>query len=335
MSQKDKPRQGVVASRLTLFHNGAVGSSDWLGLTLSRQQLHDYPGSRDCHTYARAVTSRVGEQHGSHHQVAAVDVEGRAGDVAGGLGGGEANQIGDFDGGAEARHGIARGETFEQLVRSMFARQLGIDHTGADSVHGDAELAELLRGRARQSEKSGLRCRVVRTAERAHHPAARGRDINDAAVVLGAHCRKNGFRHQERRGEVDLDRCAPFLGGEIGEACRQRKRGIVDEDVDPSEAFERAARDLVGDAVRRDVARNGEGALANFLRQCLGALTVADVHRDRGAALVQARCGSPSQAAPRAGDDGDAPRKISVFHPENYLTVPELRAPATSAPRIM
>jgi hypothetical protein len=50
---------------------------------------------------------------------------------------------------------------------------------------------------------------------------------------------------------------------------------------------------------------------------------------------VQARCGSPSEAAPRTGDDGDAPRKISVFHPENYLTVPELRAPAIKAPRIM
>jgi len=67
-------------------------------------------------TYARAVTSRIGEQHGSHHQVAAVDIEGRAGDVAGGLGGGEANQIGDFDRGAEPRQGITRGETFEQLV---------------------------------------------------------------------------------------------------------------------------------------------------------------------------------------------------------------------------
>jgi hypothetical protein len=162
----------------------------------------------------------------------------------------------------------------------------------------------------------------------AHHPAGRGRDINDAAVVLGAHCRKNGFRHQERRCEVDLDYSAPLLGGEIGEACRHRERGVVDQDVDPSEAFERAARDLVGDAVRRDVSRHGEGALADFLRQRLGALMVADVHCDRGSALVQARCGSPSEAAPRTGDDGDASRKISVFHPENYLTVPGLCAPA-------
>ena len=88
-----------MASILSLSRNEAsllakafgVGFSEWLGLTLSRQQLHDYPNSCDCHTYTRAVTSRVGEQHVSHHQVAAVDVEGCAGDVAGGLGGGEAN----------------------------------------------------------------------------------------------------------------------------------------------------------------------------------------------------------------------------------------------------
>jgi hypothetical protein len=79
------------------------------------------------HTGAGGGTSRVGKQNRSHHQVAAVDVEGRAGDVAGSLRGGEANQIGDFERSAEARHGIARGKTFEQLVRGMFARQLGID----------------------------------------------------------------------------------------------------------------------------------------------------------------------------------------------------------------
>src|SRR5262249_39242123 len=58
----------------------------------------------------------------SHHQIAAVDVEGRTGNITGGLGGSEANQIGDFERGAEARYGIARGETFEQLIRGMFAR---------------------------------------------------------------------------------------------------------------------------------------------------------------------------------------------------------------------
>src|SRR6266700_3792779 len=31
MSQRDKPRQGVVASTLNLFRNGAIGFIDWLG----------------------------------------------------------------------------------------------------------------------------------------------------------------------------------------------------------------------------------------------------------------------------------------------------------------
>jgi hypothetical protein len=39
---------------------------------------------------------------------------------------------GDFEHSAEPGHRIARGEAFEQLVRCMFTRQLGVDHTGAD-----------------------------------------------------------------------------------------------------------------------------------------------------------------------------------------------------------
>src|SRR4029453_15683479 len=73
----------------------------------------------------------VCEEHRSHHQVTAIDVEGRAGDVAGGFGCGEANQIGDFERGAETAHRIARGETFEQLAGGMFARPLGLDTPAA------------------------------------------------------------------------------------------------------------------------------------------------------------------------------------------------------------
>ena len=82
----------------------------------------------------RGGTSRVGEQHRSHHQVAAVDVEGRAGDVAGGLGGGEANQIGALECSPEPRHRIGRGEAFEgfafgvRLGLPCFFGQLGGDN---------------------------------------------------------------------------------------------------------------------------------------------------------------------------------------------------------------
>ena len=58
--------------------------------------------------------------------------------------------------------------------------------------------------------------------------------------------------------------------------------------------LDRTPRDFVGHAVSRDVTRDGEGALADFLRQRLGAFAVADVYCDGGAAFVEACCGGPS-----------------------------------------
>src|SRR6185369_10326008 len=137
--------------------------------------------------------------------------------------------------------------------------------------------------------------------------------------MLRTHCRKNCFRHQERRGEVDLDRFAPLLRAEIGKPSRQRKRGVVYENVDPSKTFERTLRNVIRNAFRGDIARHCEGALADLLRQRLSALTIANIHCDRCTALVQTRCGSPSKATPCAGDDGNSIRKVTVFHQENSL----------------
>src|SRR5262249_10580140 len=206
-------------------------------------------------------------QRKSHHQVAAVDIERSAGDITGGFGSGKTTQIGDFKSGAEARHRITCGEPLEQVVRGIFAREFSIDHTRADSVYSDAEFSELLRSRACQSEQSGLRCRVMRTAKRAHHPPSGGRNINDAAVVLGAHRWENGFRHQERCGEIDLDCFAPFLHAEIGKPGRERKRRVVHENVDPSKAFDRTLRNLIRDTFRSNITWHRERALADFLRQ--------------------------------------------------------------------
>src|SRR4029078_13345399 len=105
--------------------------------------------------------------------------------------------------------------------------------------------------------------------------------------MLGTHCRKNCFRHQERRGEVDLNRFAPFLRAKIGKPSRQRKRGVVYENVDPSKTFDRTLRKVIRNTFRGEMAWNCEGALADLLRQRLSALTIANIHGDRCAALVQ------------------------------------------------
>src|SRR5262245_32740367 len=137
--------------------------------------------------------------------------------------------------------------------------------------------------------------------------------------MLGTHRRKNGFRHQERRGEVDLDRFAPFLNTKIRKPGRQRKCRVVHENVDPSKTFDRALHNVVGDAFHCEITRHRECALTDFLRQRLSAFKIADIHGDRSSALVQTRRGRPSKAAPGTGDYRDAPGKISVFHWEKSL----------------
>ena len=47
---------------------------------------------------------------------------------------------------------------------------------------------------------------------------------------------------------------------------------------------------------------------------------------DNSGRTVRAGVSARSDSAPSTGDHGDAPCKISVFHPENCFTVPELRA---------
>src|SRR6185437_9013040 len=121
----------------------------------------------------RALSSIRWPRGGSHHEIAAVDVERRAGDVARGLGGGEANEVGDFPSRPEARDGISSRESLEQLGRRVLVGQLGVDHARTHRVHGDAEPSELFRGSARQPEQTGLRRRVVGAAQRAHHTAGR------------------------------------------------------------------------------------------------------------------------------------------------------------------
>src|SRR4030095_8755284 len=99
-----------------------------------------------------------------HHEVAAIDIERRAGDVAGGLRCGEADEIRNLERGPQSRHRVPGGQPLEQLRRRILARELGVDHAGADGGDGDAHLPELLRRRPRQPQQSGLRRRVMGAA---------------------------------------------------------------------------------------------------------------------------------------------------------------------------
>src|SRR6202040_3021399 len=115
----------------------------------------------------------------SHHQVAAVDVDRRAGDVAGPLGGKKTDQFGHLGGGAQARHGEGPNVDGQLLGGGVLAGQLGVDQAWTDRVDGDAERAELLRGGAGEAEEAGLGGGVVGAAQGAHALAGGRREVDD------------------------------------------------------------------------------------------------------------------------------------------------------------
>src|SRR5262245_46650265 len=110
-----------------------------------------------------------------HHQVAAIDVQRRAGDVPSGFRRDEADEIGNLERRAETRHRVGGRQAREHFGGGVLAGQLRVDHPRADGVHRDSELAQLLRGSPGQAEQTRLRSRVMRPAEGAHHPTGGGR----------------------------------------------------------------------------------------------------------------------------------------------------------------
>src|SRR6185312_5269006 len=77
------------------------------------------------------------------HQIPAIDIQRRPRDVAGGFGGEEADEVGDFDGVSETADGEGLGDGLELLGGGVFARQLGVEEPGTDSVDGDAVGSQL------------------------------------------------------------------------------------------------------------------------------------------------------------------------------------------------
>ena len=103
----------------------------------------------------------------SHHQVAAVDVERRAGDVAGRLRCGEADQVGNFERGAEARNRIARRRGASSSSGDAFSRVSSVSiMPGQTAFTVMPNLPELLRRRARQARagRPSTRCSARRRA---------------------------------------------------------------------------------------------------------------------------------------------------------------------------
>src|SRR5258706_423810 len=106
--------------------------------------------------------------------------------------------------------------------------------------------------------------------------------------------------------------CCAFIAGSAAFVSRNgavrftssvaRHGGVVHENVDATEALEGAPHDILGNALRADVAGNGERALPERVSDRHGALAVADIHGDGRAALVESLGGRAPKPARGAGD---------------------------------
>ena len=98
---------------------------------------------------------------------AAVDGDDLSGDVAGGVGGQEADDGGDFIGLSETLHGDHGFDDFLDLV-GQDVGHIGGDESGGDTIDGDPAFGKFLGRRLGQADQAGLGGRIVALAGIAH-----------------------------------------------------------------------------------------------------------------------------------------------------------------------
>ena len=109
---------------------------------------------------------------------------------------------------------------------------------GRDGIDGDVVAGELLAERLGQRDHAGLGGRVVGGVGVAFLAGDRG-DVDDAPVVLRDHAGHDRARADEGAVEVDAHHLAPFLDlGLPGLGVDAGDAGVVDEDIDASEALD-------------------------------------------------------------------------------------------------
>src|SRR5688572_7437631 len=128
------------------------------------------------------------------------------------------------------------------------------DVPGCDSVHIDIGRAQLDCCRSSQSEDAGFGGGVVREPELAADAMDRA-DVDDFAVLVGPHDRRDGADHVKGAAEIGLDHFVPFLVFHAPQRAVARDAGVVDEDVNVAQdvngffdkaVHERAVADVTG-----------------------------------------------------------------------------------------
>ena len=120
------------------------------------------------------------------------------------------------------------------------------DHVGRDVV-----LLALDGEHVGQTDEAHLRGAVVRLAEVAEDAGGR-RGEDDAAVLPLLHHAERGLRDVERALQVDVEDDLEVLRRELRERLVAQDAGVVDDDVDASEAVDRGLDDRLAALGRRD-----------------------------------------------------------------------------------
>src|SRR5258706_2033574 len=146
-------------------------------------------------------------------------------------------------------------------------------------------------------------------------------DVDDAAVILLDHRRHDRLAADEGPVEVDAQSLAPFL--EVGFPYRlvdSGDAGIVDENVDLAERFERGVFRLLNRGKIRHVDLERRNARADFLGGFLGERLVVIPDRDLCAGGYEAFGDRAPKSLRTAGDDSAAAVQIDLVHGEGPFT---------------
>src|SRR5215470_1764755 len=275
---------------------------------------------------------RMGKLTRDSHVEAAVDVEDLPRHIGSPVSGQESYHFRYLTGGSDTLERHLRQERIAR-VDGKCGRHVGLDEPRRNGIDENAPMRKLARSGFRQSDEARLRRGVV-GLPRVAHGTGGGGDIDDAPAGLRAHHRlAGGARHQKSAFEICLDHAIPILVLHSDEQTITRDAGVVDENVETSEALARGVHETFGVLATSgvgDEARGRSAVLHELLQRDVQPIGVAAGNDDARTALEHPRRDGEPDAARAPRHDGDLARQTHDM-PASALSRPA--GSSTAKPR--
>ena len=88
--------------------------------------------------------------------------------------------------------------------------------------------------------------------------------------------------------------------------------GVVDEDIDPAEPFDRLPNDVIGDTIRSQITGNRQRPVSERCNDGIRAPLIASIHRYTGPPRVEALGRRTPESTRSTGDEHDAPGEVGL-----------------------